>query len=149
MRFWDAPPSRDIAETEQRIGQSHAFDAAWQAAWAVLLRPDDHVIGMVNYHARSPRHRRIAVGWILAPRFTGHGYMLEAMRLLLSHCFDALQTHRIEAEIEPDNARSVRLAERLGFHREGLLRDRLYVAGEPRSIWMYALLQPEWNAPCP
>jgi ribosomal-protein-alanine N-acetyltransferase len=149
MRFWDALPSRDIAETEARIRQTTSADPTWYAAWAVLAKRDDAFIGMVNYHARQPWNRRLAVGWILNPRFEGHGYMTEAMRTLLRHCFDALQTHRVEAEIEPDNVRSVRLAERLGFRREALLRDRLCVAGEPRSIWMYALLQPEWNAPCP
>jgi [ribosomal protein S5]-alanine N-acetyltransferase len=149
MRFWNAPPSRDVAETEDRIRRSTSVDATWYAAWAVLAKRDDAFIGMVNYHARQTWNRRLAVGWILAPRFEGQGYMAEAMRALLRHCFDGLQTHRVEAEIEPDNLRSTRLAERLGFRREGLLRDRLCVAGEPRSIWMYALLQPEWNAPCP
>jgi [ribosomal protein S5]-alanine N-acetyltransferase len=149
MRFWDALPSRDIAETEARIRQSTSADATWYAAWAVLAKRDDAFIGMVNYHARQVWNRRLAVGWIQTPRFEGQGYMTEAMQALLRHCFDGLHTHRVEAEIEPDNLRSQRLAERLGFRREALLRDRLCVAGEPRSIWMYALLQPEWNAPCP
>lgn len=149
MRFLNAPPSRDIAETEARIRRSTSAEPTWYAAWAVLATQDDASIGMVNYHARQPWNRRLSVGWILSPRFEGHGYMAEAMRALLRHCFDALQTHRVEAEIEPDNVRSTHLAERLGFRREGLLRDRLYGAGEPWSIWMYALLQPEWNAPCP
>jgi [ribosomal protein S5]-alanine N-acetyltransferase len=149
MRFWNATPSRDIAETEARIRQSTSADATWYAAWAVLAKRDDAFIGMVNYHARQAWNRRLAVGWIQTPGFEGQGHMTEAMRTLLRHCFDGLETRRVEAEIEPDNMRSVRLAERLGFRREGLLRDRLCVAGEPRSIWMYALLQPEWNAPCP
>lgn len=147
MRFWDAPPSRDVAETEQRIRQSLSIDTAWHAAWAVLARDDGHFVGMVNYHARQAWNRRLAVGWILVPQFWGQGYMQEAMRIVLPHCFEALQTHRVEAEIEPDNHRSARLAERLGFRREGLLRDRLCVAGEPRSSWMYSLLRPEWSVP--
>jgi ribosomal-protein-alanine N-acetyltransferase len=75
--------------------------------------------------------------------------MAEAARALLTHCFTTLQTHRVEAEIEPANLRSIRFAERLGFQSEGLLRDRLWVNGEPRSILMYALLRPDWNLPCP
>lgn len=145
MRFWDAPPSRDIAETKRRIERSLAWDSTWQASWAVLSSTTDELVGMVNYHARNPMHRRLAVGWILLPRYWGRGYMHEATCALLAHCFGALQTHRVEAEIEPDNWRSIRLAERLGFRREGLLRDRMSVAGEPRSACMYALLRPEWN----
>jgi RimJ/RimL family protein N-acetyltransferase len=147
MRFWDAAPSKDVGETEHRIRQSLSADTVWHAAWAVLGRDDDQFIGMVNYHARQKWNRRLAVGWILLPRFCGQGYMQEAMLRVLDHCFEALQAHRIEAEIEPGNHRSLRLAERLGFRREGLLRDRFCVAGEPRSIWMYALLRPEWSVP--
>jgi [ribosomal protein S5]-alanine N-acetyltransferase len=72
--------------------------------------------------------------------------MQEGMRVLIAHCFEALGTHRIEAEIEPENLRSARLADRLGFQREGLLRDRAFVSGQPRSVWMYALFRPDWDA---
>jgi RimJ/RimL family protein N-acetyltransferase len=145
MRFWNALPSRDVGETEQRIRRSLEYDSTWQAAWAVLSKRDATFVGMVNYHARQAWNQRLSLGWILVPAFRRQGYMEEAVRALLGHCFHALDTHRIEAEIEPDNVRSVRLAERLGFRREGLLHDRACVGGERRSIWMYALLRPDWN----
>jgi RimJ/RimL family protein N-acetyltransferase len=146
MRFWDAPPCRTLAETQAQIAHSLSAPPAAHAAWAVLAGPGRDFVGMVNYHARWPAARRLAVGWILLPRHVGHGYMLEAMHALLAHCFATLDTHRVEAEIEPANTRSVRLAERLGFRHEGVLRDRFWVAGEPRTIAMYGLLRPEWHA---
>ena len=42
MRFWDAPPSRDIGETEARIRQSTAAEPTWHVAWAVLGKQDEH-----------------------------------------------------------------------------------------------------------
>jgi RimJ/RimL family protein N-acetyltransferase len=144
MRYWDAPPSRDVLETEQRIQRSLEFNATWQASWAVLIRQGPFV-GMVNYHGRQQWNRRLAVGWILIPEFRGHGFMQEAMRVLIAHCFQSLGTHRIEAEIERDNLRSARLAERLGFEREALLRDRMFVSGQPRSVWMHTLLRSKWR----
>jgi [ribosomal protein S5]-alanine N-acetyltransferase len=149
MRFWNAPPSRDLAETEQRIRRSLSSDATSHTAWAILSQDDGRFIGMVNYHARQAWNHRLAVGWILVPGYWGQGYMQEAMRALLTHCFEALDTHRIEAEIEPENVRSARLADRLGFRREGLMRDVIFVADQPRSIWMYALLRPEWDCIAP
>ena len=71
--------------------------------------------------------------------------MQEAVSAVLSHCFTTLNTHRVEAEIEPENVRSARLAQRLGFQREGLLRDRLFVGNQPRTQQMYALLRSEWR----
>ena len=59
--------------------------------------------------------------------------------------FTNLKTHRVEAEIEPENVRSARLPQRLGFQREGLLRDRLFVPDRPRTQQMYGLLRSEWG----
>jgi ribosomal-protein-alanine N-acetyltransferase len=72
--------------------------------------------------------------------------MAEAAPPVLRHCFTELNAHRIEARIEPENVASRRLAAKLGFAEEGLLRDWLVVDGEFRSIVMYRLLQPEWAA---
>ena len=150
MRFWDMPPSIDLEETERRLKRSLSVEPQWHATWAVLTRsdgqlPDDEFIGMINYHARQPWNCRLALGWILISRFQRRGFMEEAVRAVLTHCFTTLNTHRVEAEIEPDNHRSARLAQRLGFQREGLLRDRLFVADQPRTIQMYALLRSDWD----
>jgi RimJ/RimL family protein N-acetyltransferase len=144
MRFWDAPPTRDIAETIARIRQSIEVSPLWHAAFAALLHESGEFVGMVNYHARQPTSRRLAVGWILAPQWCRQGLAQEAALALIEHCFIGLDTHRIEARIEPDNTASLRLAHRLGFRQEGLLRDWLVVDGKPRDVLMYALLQPEW-----
>jgi ribosomal-protein-alanine N-acetyltransferase len=149
MRFWDGPPSRSLAETEERIHRSCSVDPSWHAAWALRTRYDRQFVGMINYHGRQDVHRRLALGWILVPRYERQGYMSEALRALLGHCFQTLQMHRIEAEIEPANTRSISLAERFGFRSEGLLRDRLWLSGEPRSCLMYSLLRTEWNVSCP
>jgi RimJ/RimL family protein N-acetyltransferase len=117
----------------------------WHAAFAVALRADDRVLGMVNYHARVPANRRLAVGWITLPRWRRQGLMREAVTALLGHCFETLDSRRVEAQIEPGNTASAALAESLGFEREGLMRDWLFVGGEPRSMQLYALLRPAWR----
>lgn len=71
--------------------------------------------------------------------------MTEAMYAFLAYCFDALDTHRVEAAIQPDNTRSLGLIQHLGFQREGVLRDRLSVAGRYRSVVVFSLLDEEWR----
>ena len=147
MRFWDAPASRDVAEKPPPVSVARAASvrtSSWHAAFAVTLREDDRVVGMVNYHDRRPWTRRLAVGWILARPWWRQGLMREAVPALLRHCFNSLDAHRIEARIEPNNIASIRLAERIGFLREGLMREWMFVGGEPRSLCLYALLRTDW-----
>ena len=140
MRFWDAAPSRDVAQTKARIGRN----TQRYASWAILSMDGKRFLGMVNYHNRRPPHRRLEVGYILARRHWRKGIMQEAMTAFLDYCFGALGSHRVEAQIDPGNAASRCLAEKLGFRAEGLMRDRFCVEGEYRSEVMYALLSDEW-----
>jgi ribosomal-protein-alanine N-acetyltransferase len=144
MRFWDAPPSRDVEETASRIRQTLGVERRWHGMWAIMARSGGFA-GMINYHAVDPRSRRLALGWIVVPAFWRQGLMTEAANVVLAHCFSAMEMHRIEALIEPENTASRRLAVKLGFKQESdLLRDRLYVAGQYRNILMYGLLQADW-----
>ena len=94
---------------------------------------------MVNYHHGSQGNRHLEIGYILAPSAWGQGYAAEAVGTLVGHLHEQLSAHRIEAMIEPDNLRSVRLVERLGFVCEApLLRDRMRVNGAWRSAALYA-----------
>ena len=145
MRFWDSLPSRDVAETAARIRESLAASTQGHAAFAVLRHSDGQFVGMVNYHARWPPNRLLAIGWILARQWWKQGFAHEAASALLGHCFTALDAHRIEARIEPENGASLRLADRLGFRREGLMRGWLFVEGKPRDVLMHALLRTDWE----
>ena len=147
MRFWDSPAEPSVAGTTARLRRSLKASRIRHAVWALVLRNGGEVIGMVNYHRREPAHRKLEIGYILAPSHWGHGLMVEAVGVFLAHCFGKLGTHRIEALIEPSNHASIRVVERLGFTPEiGLMRDRLLVAGEFRSLALFALLAPDWSS---
>lgn len=137
MRFWDFPALRDVAKTALRIRQSLAVDERWHAAWAIVLCDGD-LAGMINYHHREPWNRRLELGWILARSYWRQGLMAEA-GAVLRHCFTEMDTHRVEALIEPENSASRALAVKLGFVEEsGLLRDRLCVDGAFRGVLIMA-----------
>ena len=139
MRYWNFPPCETEAESARwvRVLQKNS-------AWAVADKRSDRCIGMVNYHHREAHNRRLEVGYILAPARQGRGLMTEGMQALLAHCFDELGVRRIQALIDPDNAASIRLAQRLGFRLEGgPLRDYWRVGDGYMDVMMYALLAGE------
>ena len=104
---------------------------------------------MVNYHHREAHNRRLEVGYILAPAKQGRGLMTEAMQALLAYCFDELGVRRVQALIHPDNAASIRLAQRLGFRCEGgPLRDYWRVGDGYMDVMMYGLLAGAARSSC-
>ncbi|OAH11313.1 GNAT family N-acetyltransferase [Streptomyces jeddahensis] len=59
--------------------------------------------------------------------------------------FGELGLHRISAAIGPENHASIRVVEKLGFTREGILRDHVFTNSEWRNSVLYSLLKHEWN----
>ena len=63
----------------------------------------------------------------------------------MQFAFEELGLHRVEADVDPRNARSLRLLERLGFQQEGLLRERYHVSGEIQDAALLGLLRTDWS----
>ena len=72
--------------------------------------------------------------------------MSEAMAPVLSHAFDTLDLHRLEADTDPDNAASLALLEKFGFTREGYLRERWHIQGAWADTVMLGLLARDYRA---
>lgn len=93
--------------------------------WAVILKSSGECIGRVGlwFPEGWPG---VELGWMITPAHQGRGYATEAAREGLNHGFDALQLDRIISLISVDNARSIRVAEKLG----GVLEDRIEFHGD-------------------
>jgi RimJ/RimL family protein N-acetyltransferase len=146
MRYWSHAPWTDRGQAAARIAQlAHDRANAEFYTWANTLA-DDRLIGTVSLFAINRGQRRCEVGYALAARAWGHGYATEGLRLAIAHAFGTIGLERLEADIDPRNAASCRLVERVGFQREGLLRQRWCVADEVTDSAIYGLLRPEFRA---
>ena len=141
MRHWNHAPSPNVARTERYLANWMKPAPDGWMVWAVALRETGRCIGMVNFHGRDVASRRAEIGYILTPDASGQGHAQEAVGAMIAHMQAALNVHRIEAQIEPENRRSCALVERLGFTLEApLMRDRWKIGGEFRSVSLYALV---------
>jgi ribosomal-protein-alanine N-acetyltransferase len=144
LRYWGVDASPDLASTRKMMGWHIAFHPAHYALWAIEEKKSGKLVGMINYHRRDRRERRVDVGWMTLPRVQGKGYMTEAGRALLRHLFDRLKVHKVEALIRKENKPSVALAKRLGFRLEGgPIRDRWLKDGRWHSVMLYGLIEGE------
>jgi ribosomal-protein-alanine N-acetyltransferase len=80
------------------------------------------------------------IGYWMGEAHAGRGHMSEAVTLLARHAFGTLGLHRLEAACLPENTRSIRLLEKVGFRREGLARAYLCIAGRWRDHILWGLL---------
>ncbi len=76
----------------------------------------------------------------------GRGHATEAGRALLQWGFSTLALNRVQAETDTRNVASARVLEKLGFLREGTLREDCVVDGEVSDSWVFGLLRRDWES---
>jgi len=113
----------------------------------VADQASDKAIGTCLLFRLEEASRRAELGYVLGRAHWGRGLMQEALRALLARAFGAMALRRLEAEVDIRNPASARLLQRLGFTREGLLRQRWVSKGEAKDVEIYGLLCNEWPAP--
>lgn len=114
---------------------------------AVERLDDDLVIGdLVLFHL-DPAAGSAEIGWVMSPAASGRGLATEAVRALIGTAFEVYGLRRLVARIDPDNARSVALAERLGMRREAHFVEEDWFKGRWSDLLVYAVLAREWDAP--
>lgn len=84
--------------------------------------------------------RSAFLGYYAFEPFAGRGYMRAAMPLLLRYAFDDLGLHRVQANVQPDNAASIALVRGAGFRREGFSPRYLFIRGAWRDHEQWAVL---------
>jgi RimJ/RimL family protein N-acetyltransferase len=145
MRYWSSPPLGSPDDAAALLREIHAaFRARRLFQWGIARAADDAVVGTCTIFQLDRAHRRAELGFALGRPHWGQGIAAEALRAAIGFAFDRLALHRLEADVDPRNARSLRTLERLGFRREGLLRERYHLAGEVQDGVMLGLLRREW-----
>lgn len=146
MRYWSTPALPDKRAAIELINEIRAgIEHHDMLKWGIALRENDKLIGSVSLFRIEFTHHRAEIGYAQGRAYWGHGYMQEALKAVLNYAFETLNLHRIEADVDPRNAGSVRTLERFGFKREGYLRERWQVNGEIQDAFFYGLLRPDWQ----
>lgn len=148
---WDPPRPAGVMEGEFWQAECERavedFEVGAVVRWVLCLRDDPRrVIGRVNYTqiARGP-FQSCMLGYAIDAAHEGRGLMHEALDATIEHVFSVMRLHRIQANYVPANLRSGRLLERLGFAREGLAKNYLYINGAWRDHVLTARLNPAFD----
>lgn len=147
-RFLARPRMKEIGEAHEMWGRIEAANADGSSLQLAIERKSDGAFlgACLLFNIVTARAARAEIGYSLAPEHWRQGYLAEALPALIDHGFEAMRLNRIEADIDPENTASARVLGKLGFRREGLLRERWIVRGEPSDSEIYGLLRNDWLA---
>jgi ribosomal-protein-alanine N-acetyltransferase len=152
LRPWDPPRPSGILEAP--FWEAEAARAATDHRDGAVVRwlmfgPDlsDRVIGRINFTqiVRGP-FQSCMLGYAIDGEFEGRALMHEALQATLRHVFESLRLHRVQANHLPENLRSARLLQRLGFRVEGRAHAYLFINGAWRDHVLTALTYPGFDA---
>jgi len=147
MRYLGRPVWTDRAQALDQIAKMLANQANGTGLrMAIELRETGRLIGDACLFHFDDANRRCETGYSLASQHWGRGYASEALEALLGYGFDTLDLNRVEADIDPANAASGRVLEKLGFRREGYMPERWIVNGAKADTAFYGLLRSYWQA---
>lgn len=146
MKYWSSSPMESTDDARKYLDEIRQLFAARSLfQWGIRSTESGDVVGTCTIHKLDIANRRAELGIILGRAAWGKGLATEALETLIRFAFDKLDLHRLEADIDPKNERSLRLFEKQAFQREGLLRERWHLFGEVQDTVLLGLLRREWQ----
>ena len=147
-RFWGARypivAEHAFASDLAPGGRFTQFDAN---GYFCICDESGRAIGRIDYEGLTLRQRMAELSILIGEKDAwSRGYGSEAIVLLLEWLFNDRGAHRVWLEVFPDNARAVRAYEKVGFVREGTLRETWFVEGRWHDEHIYGILRQEFNA---
>ena len=144
FQSWDPP---NLQEVESFIRQNLTVAPNTPDTWLQvgIYLHNGQLIGDIGLHFLED-NAQMEIGYTLAPEHQGQGYAFEAVKAILDYLFGHLEKHRVIGSVDPENIRSIKLLEKLGFRREGHFIKSVLIRGEWCDDVIYAMLKEEWLA---
>lgn len=109
--------------------------------WGIEIKGKKEMIGTIGFNVLSLKHKRAEIGYELHPDYWGNGYATEAISKVIAYGFSELGLTRIGAIVFIENNKSNQLLTKLGFEKEGILKNYMYQNGVAYDTNIYSLIK--------
>ncbi|MCL2397304.1 MAG: GNAT family N-acetyltransferase [Defluviitaleaceae bacterium] len=125
--------------------KANIYDFYWSrnGIWAIRHAESGKVIGCIDLRLAHDDDKA-TFGYVLNRNYWGHGYMTEALKVVLRLCFEQLKLNRVEANHFDGNAASGRVMEKAGMTYEGTARQAEKVKGVFRDCVKYGIIRDDY-----
>lgn len=121
------------------------FPSKKRIRWVIVREEDNTVIGTCGFNSWIKESSRGEIGYELGCDYWGNGYASETLEKIIKYGFDVMELNRIEAFTVPEAFRSINLLKKLGFKKEGTLREYGYWNNCYWDENIYSLLKKDWK----
>jgi len=105
----------------------------------------NRIVGRIGIHHIDKHNQCASIGYWLTEQAQGRGIVVRACRQLISYAFDTLNLNRIEILAAKENVKSQAVPQKLGFTKEGILRQVEKVNDKLHDLVVYAVLKEDWD----
>ncbi len=145
VAYYDIAPLKSVQQAEEMIGRwANRFTDHKGVRWGITLAGSKQVVGTIGLYFHH--EWRAALGYDLAQAHWRQGIMSAALTEVIRVVFDRTGLNRLEALVMPGNVASEYLLEKLGFVREGLLREYMYFKEEHQDLISFSLLRSDYES---
>lgn len=142
MRFYGIYPVTELETVENLIlDYEDGYIGNSSIRWGIEIKETEQVIGTCGFHNFFRMFAKCEMGYELNKNFWNKGYMKEALIAIIEYAFNFMGMNRIEAQVYPENIPSFYLLEKMGFTKEGLLRECAYFRDKFQDLFMYSILK--------
>ena len=142
--LYDHEPPASIEDARKILEWCMDFTSEDHCRWCIELSDGKKRIGTCGFHYADKGNHSAEIGYDLSHEYRGRGFMAEALKRMLTFGFDDLHLNRVYAYVFPMNLTSIHLLGRLGFTREGVIREKHLFRGKYYDHDLYSLLSREW-----
>jgi ribosomal-protein-serine acetyltransferase len=116
-----------------------------KSEFAFVIVCNNAIVGRVGVYYIDQQNRIGSIGYWISEEYQGKGLITESCKEIINHSFAYLGLNRLEIKCGTNNLKSIQVPERLGFKKEGIIRQGELVNGEFIDLYLYSMLKSDWN----
>jgi ribosomal-protein-serine acetyltransferase len=110
---------------------------------SILFR--GQIAGVIGYHRIDWQNRSVEIGYWLGEQYQGYGIVTKACRVLVDYAFFEFRLNRVQIRCATGNRKSCAIIERLGFYKEGIIRQAEFLYDHYVDLLVYGMIAEEWK----
>ena len=136
--------TKDISDSKEFIYDSRKQFAS-NNGFQVGIWYKGELVGVIALHEIDWEDRQTEIGYWLGEEYQGNGIITKSCEAIIDYVFDELELNRVEITCAEENSKSQAVPKRLGFTKEGVIRDNQWLNGRYVNHVVYGLLKDEWE----